>query len=190
MKEVYMTEMQQKALEFTNSINQTVVSEEDKERYDEFSKWVQAINYLSEDFYVPDENGNLPVLDEISIKAFKDTYKKALEECDKVIKMNSNEGISGKMKDLAKQIKETLMKDSVAFEEIDPEINKNLTLDEIIGLGRSITVDIGDAPIVSESGSFSSRIPIKVADMPGGAVDGYFTPSSDVDTTKNTQEPC
>lgn len=187
MKEVYLTEMQQKALDFTNSINQTVVSEEDKERYDEFSKWVQAINYLSEDFYVPDEKGNLPVLDEISINAFKDTYKKALEECDKVIKMNSNEGISGKMKDLAKQIKETLMKDSVAFEDIDPEINKNMTLDEVIGLGRSITVDIGDAPIVSESGSFSSRIPIKVADMPGGAVDGYFTPSSDVDTTKNTQ---
>ena len=185
--ELFMTEMQRNYLDIAGQISNTLLTEEDAERYSEFNRWTWAITQLSEDFYRPDESGNYPVMDEPSLKAFRNTYHRALHECDKVLKENSNDGISGKMKEISKQVKEMLEKDSAALEAVVIDKEHPMTLDDIIGLGRTITVDFGDQQVVSKGAALSSRIPVQVPDAPGGALDGYFTASSYVRPNEDTR---
>ena len=184
---VYLTEMQRNYLDISRQISETVLTEEDAERYSEFTRWTWAISQLSEDFYKPDKNGNFPVMDEISLKAFQDTYHKALTECDLVLTSPNQDGIAGRMKEIAGKVKEMLTKDSVAMESVALDPAHPMTLDEIIGLGRTITVDLGQQEIISKGGVMSSRIPIQVPDAPGGGLDGYFTATKNIHEAEDKQ---
>ncbi len=181
-KEVNLTEIQKSYLAISRQISNTVLTEEDSERYSGFVMWLRNINQLAEDFYTPDENGNYPVMDQVSLNAFQDSYKRALEECDDVLAQNSNDGISGRMKEIAGEVRKHLLRDSAGFESIVLEEGKTYTLDEVISLGRTLTVDIGQQQFSGMGGQMSSRIPIQVPDAPGGSMDGFFTKSSNVNT--------
>ena len=181
-REVNLTEIQKSYLAISRQISNTVLTEEDSERYSGFVMWLRNINQLAEDFYTPDENGNYPVMDQVSLNAFQDSYKRALEECDDVLAQNSNDGISGRMKEIAGEVRKHLLRDSAGFESIVLEEGKTYTLDEVISLGRTLTVDIGQQQFSGMGGQMSSRIPIQVPDAPGGSMDGFFTRSSNVNT--------
>ena len=185
--ELYLTEMQRNYLDISRQISETVLSEEDAERYSEFTRWTWAINQLSEDFYKPDKNGKYPIVDQISLDALKDTYRKALTECDNVLTSTEQNGIAGRMKEIAGKVKELLTKDSVALDSVTIDKDHPLTLDEIIERGRTLTVDLGEQQIVSKGGVLSSRIPIQVPDAPGGGLDGYFTASSTIHGTEDNK---
>ena len=161
-KEVNLTEIQKSYLAISRQISNTVLTEEDSERYSGFVMWLRNINQLAEDFYTPDENGNYPVMDQVSLNAFQDSYKRALEECDDVLAQNSNDGISGRMKEIAGEVRKHLLRDSAGFESIVLEEGKTYTLDEVISLGRTLTVDIGQQQFSGMGGQMSSRIPIQV----------------------------
>ncbi|MBP5331992.1 MAG: hypothetical protein J6Y89_09095, partial [Lachnospiraceae bacterium] len=172
--EVYVTELQKKYMDISRRIDETASGTGKAGKYEDFARWIWAIDQLSEDFYRPDENGNLPVMDEISLNAFKDTYRRALEECDRVIFGNGDPA----MKEIANEVRKVLVQDSVAFDSIEFNKDKPLTLDDIIGLGKTITADFGDQQVVSQSGQLSTRIPVKVDGAEGGDLDGYFTAST------------
>ena len=187
-EKVYVTELQRQYLDIAREMNNTLVNDEDIERFGDFSRWIFAIDQLSEDFYKPGEDGKYPVMDEISINAFKNTYKRALNECDKVLLSNSDDGVSAKMKEIAARVKKNLLQDSVAFESVEYNENNPLTLDEVIGLGKTITADFGDQKVVAKGAAYSSRIPVKVKGLQGGDLDGFFTPSSYVNPTEQKEK--
>ena len=175
---VYLTEIQKNAMELIDNVNQTLVTEEDNEKYEDFIKWLYAVNYMVEDFYIPDENGNLPRLDAVAIKAFQDSYNKALAECDKVIGSKDTDQVSAKMKKIAVGVRTALIRDLRAFNMVGTGDNVNLTMDEIVEQGNSLTIDIGTSKLDPDGNT-----PLKVMGAPGGDLDGFFMPELKVDTT-------
>ncbi len=187
-QEVNLTEIQKSYLNISRRISSTVLTDEDNERYSEFVRWLNNINQLAEDFYTQDQDGKYPVMDQTSLNAFKSSYQRALEECDNVLAENSDDGISARMKEIAAEVRKHLLRDSVAFESFVIDENNPRSLDELISLGRSLTVDVGQQELSSMGGQLSSRIPIKVPGAPQGDLDGFFTKASYVNTEDSVKK--
>ena len=140
----------------------------------ELSMYLENIYKNTEQFYKKDKNGNYPIVDTITLERLSKNYRSALKACDAVLKA---EGQTPAMTELANEVKALLSKDSSALETAVVNKNSNYTLGEIIELGRSKTVDVGNAELNASSGQMSARIPLNIE----GLGDGFFTKSTIAD---------
>ncbi len=154
-------------------LNKTLVTEDDLARYQMFKISLDELNEMSDYFYTKGENG-YPMVDSLSLDALKNTYASVINACQDIMASPNNEGIALQMKGIAKDLSSLLQADHAALESYIIDEKNPLTLDKIIELGRTITVDVGDAQLSSASGALSERIPISIQG-PNGKRDGFFT---------------
>lgn len=170
-------------------LGKTLVTDEDIQNYQQFTDEIKALNELSDYFYTPNE-GVYPVVDSLSLNALKASYERVIKSCNTVINNNSNEGASPNMKAIAKELKDYLEEDHAALEVYVEKEEKPHTLDKIIELGRTKTVDVGAQNLGTVGGMMSQRIPLSVQG-PDGKREGFFTKTVNLDVTsklKNTYD--
>ena len=96
-------------------------------------------------------------------------------------KKERDDAVTAAMKGIAAQMQSLLSLDKAAFESVD--LSDKLTMDQILTLGRTLTVDIGDQKVATVGNAMSSRIPMKLV-RGKKEVEGFFTKSSYTDTDK------
>ena len=169
-------------------IRDILTTEQDLQRYDEFVMWLDRLNELSEQFYTLGEDGSLPVVDKLSMRALLQTYASAMEAATHVIRMNSEGEISRNMKELAEEVHMFLSMDKAALEMAVEQADKNpMTLSEIVGRGRSGIMDAGNSKLTYAHGALSKRIPVKVK---GTDIDGFFTPKNKIGYKEKLNKLC
>ena len=164
----------------SQKLNKTLVTEADLENYQLFKVRLEELNEMSDFFYKKGENG-YPVVDKLSLDALKNTYASVISSCEEIMASPNSEGIALQMKEIAKDLRSVLMADHAALETYIIDEKKPLTLDKIIELGRTITVDVGDKQLSSASGAMSERIPISIQG-PNGKRDGFFTKTHNINS--------
>ena len=180
--ETRLTELQKHFLEIAGTISGTLLTEEDSLRYAKFTAYLEQINQMAENFVAPAEDGSFPVMDQMGLDAFKASYRRTIAACEEVLGENGNDGVSLQMKQLARETKKHLLQDLAAFESVTIREEEPLTMDQILELGSTLTVDIGNQEALGRGQALSERIPIRVPGAPGGDLDGFFTRTTRVDT--------
>ena len=203
--EVYLTAFQKQSIELLNELNKCITTDELAEDCEDLVKWVTAVNTMTDDFSIKDEDGKLPVLDKLSINAFRDAYISALKVCDDMfVKYPADDGDKAH-KDIRKateKIRDLLFKDSMIFEQGDLE---GLTLDQAIEkkLGKyaadlernvfsssdregiededTICVEFPAGTELNVIGNISERNPISFIDEKGNRINGFFTEKQNLD---------
>ena len=173
--ETRLTELQKHFLDIAGTITGTLRKKEDYLRYAKFIAYLEQINQMAEDFVNPKEDGSLPVMDQIGLDAFKASYRRTIAACEDVLGQNEDDGVSRQMKELAKETKKHLLQDLASFESVTIREEEPLTLNQILELGNTLTVDIGNQEALGQGQALSARIPIRVPGAPGGNLDGFFT---------------
>ena len=182
-----LTELQKHFLDIAGTITGTLRKKEDFLRYAKFIAYLEQINQMSENFVTPQEDGRLPVMDQIGLDAFKASYRRTVAACEEVLGQNGDDGVSRQMKELAKETKKHLLQDLAAFESVTIREEEPLTMDRILELGNTLTVDIGNQEAMGHGQALSARIPIRVPGAPGGALDGFFTRTVRVNTSEDVK---
>lgn len=145
------------------------------EKYTELLYKLTNLNELTEVFYTEGEDGEYPKVDELSLKAIRNSYKAVIDVCDEI-----SSGVGGKLsdniKDITGELKNLLMQDYAALNAVKGDDQKSLG--EIITEGRSLEFDAGDQKLGFDAGSLNKRIPLKIK---GTGKEGYFTPTTNVD---------
>ena len=150
--------------------------------YADFTESLEKLWSESLKFYQRDKEGNYKTLDKENYNTLIAVYGQALEQS---LRVQSLPNLNRSLFDITESIKSILYADMSALENVVP--GKDLTLPQVVGKGRSVTVDLGDVKLNGTGNAMSSRIPIQYK-VGGQERKGFFTQKYYVPGRKEANE--
>ena len=130
---------------YINELSDLMTSSDEVDKYVKFTSSVFAINAMLKNYYTPDSEGKLPLLDEKMKRELCAEYSKAIKEGTPFLNDEDSGVVGQQMKHIISGMMPQLQVDLETLSNADAR--KKITLPELISKGRSQAVDIGDRQV-------------------------------------------